>query len=166
MKQLTMFPSVDNETPTQPKKDYIYAPVIHLEIVRDASVKVPRCIRTPSHVSDLLMEHYGSNDREVLVVIHVDTRMKILSVEPIAVGGLNISYVNMRELFKGAIVANASSIILAHNHPSGDATPSPEDVSLTRKVKEAGKILGIEVLDHVIVGYNSFTSLYERGLID
>jgi len=147
------------------EKEYILAPVIHLQIVRDSDLKVPRYVRNPSNVAKLLMEHYGSLDREVLVVIHLSTRMEILSVETVAQGTLNSTNVCMRELFKGAILANANAIILAHNHPSGNATPSPEDANLSRKVKQAGEILGIELLDHLVVGYRDFVSLNERGLI-
>jgi DNA repair protein RadC len=148
------------------EKEYIYAPVIHLQIVRDKDMKAPRYIRKPSHVADLLMEHYGSLDREVLVVIHLNTRNQIMSIEPIATGSVNGMGINMRELFKGAILANATSIIIAHNHPSGETSPSPEDVAMTRKVQQAGNLLGVEVLDHLVVGYRNFASLKELGLID
>jgi DNA repair protein RadC len=148
------------------EKEYIYAPVIHLQIVRDGDMKAPRYIHRPAHVAQLLMEHYGSMDREVVVVVHLDTRMQIVSVEPIATGRLNSANVNMRDLFKGAILSNAASIILAHNHPSGVVSPSPEDVAMTRKVKQAGDLLGVEVLDHLVVGYQDFASLKELGLMD
>jgi DNA repair protein RadC len=98
------------------------------------------------------------------VCVLLDTKNKILAIDPIAVGGLDYAMISMREVFKSAIMIGAAGIILAHNHPSGDPTPSPEDVALTRRAVEAGALLEITILDHLILGDNRYTSLKEKGL--
>ena len=84
---------------------------------------------------------------------------------PVSSGSLNASIVHPRELFQRAILANCAAVIVAHNHPSGDPSPSPEDISLTRKLIEAGELLDIPVLDHVILGYGCYASFKEKGLL-
>ena len=84
---------------------------------------------------------------------------------PVSSGSLNASIVHPRELFQRAILANCAAVIVAHNHPSGDPSPSPEDIALTRKLVEAGELLDIPVLDHVILGYGRYTSFKENGLL-
>jgi DNA repair protein RadC len=97
-------------------------------------------------------------------VINLDTRNRVLNIEKVYVGSLNSSTVRVAELFRPAIQRNAAGIIMVHNHPSGDPTPSPEDVSLTRAVVQAGKLLDIELLDHLVIGVGRWVSLKERGL--
>ena len=89
------------------------------------------------------------------------TKNHVIAVTTVSVGSLNASKVHPRELFQSAMLGNAASLVLAHNHPSGDPTPSPEDIELTKRLVEAGKLLDIAVLDHVIVGENMFVSLKE-----
>lgn len=100
----------------------------------------------------VLQELMRQSDREVFVALHLSTKNHLISWEVISVGSLNGSIVHPRELFKGAILANAAAIVVAHNHPSGDATPSGADIQLTKRLVKAGDVLGIEVLDHVIFG--------------
>jgi DNA repair protein RadC len=88
----------------------------------------------------------------------------MLNIEKVYVGSLNSSMVRVGELFKPAIQRNAASIIVVHNHPSGDPTPSPEDIALTKSIVQAGKLLDIELLDHLVIGQNKFVSMKERGL--
>jgi len=107
----------------------------------------------------------GERDRECIVAIHLDCKNKINSVETISVGTLNSTLTHPREVFKGAILANAAAIILGHNHPSGNPTPSQEDITLTRRLAEAGRILGIEVLDHIILGDDDWVSLKAKQLL-
>jgi len=103
--------------------------------------------------------------QEELWVLLLDTRNRLLNQpERIYKGSLNLSLVRVGELFKAAIQKSAASLILAHNHPSGDPTPSPEDVALTRSVVQAGKLLDIEVLDHLVIGYGRYVSMKEKGL--
>ncbi len=94
----------------------------------------------------------------------LNTKNNITGINVVSIGSLNSSLVHPREVFKAAILGNAAAIILAHNHPSGDPSPSPEDLEITRRLVEAGKILGIEVLDHVIIG-DRWESLKERGSV-
>ena len=100
----------------------------------------------------LLHEWLGKKDREHFVVFHLDARNRMVSREVISVGSLMASLVHPREVFKGALLASAAAIVCGHNHPSGNAAVSQEDVAITKRLIDAGRILGIEVLDHVIVG--------------
>ena len=102
--------------------------------------------------------------QEHLRVIVLDTRNRVLSVEKLYMGSLNASTVRVGELFRAAIQRSAAGIILVHNHPSGDPSPSPEDVNLTRTAVQAGRLLDIEVLDHLIIGRGRHVSLKEKGL--
>jgi DNA repair protein RadC len=103
-------------------------------------------------------------EQEELWVLLLDTRNRVLNQVTVYRGSVNNSQVRVGELFKAAIRTNAASIIVIHNHPSGDPTPSPEDVNVTRAIVTAGKLLDIEVLDHLIVGQGKWVSLKERGL--
>jgi DNA repair protein RadC len=94
----------------------------------------------------------------------LDTRNKVLAIENIYIGSLNSSTVRVGEVFRPAIQRNAAAILVVHNHPSGDPAPSPEDVTLTRAIVQAGKLLDIELLDHLVIGLGKFVSLKERGL--
>lgn len=122
-------------------------------------------INSPSDVADLVMEEMRCLDREHFRIILLSTRNNVLGISSVSVGSLNSSIVHPRECFKEAIRRNANSIILLHNHPSGDPAPSREDLDITRRLTEGGKILGIEVLDHVIIGDKKYVSLKEQGII-
>ena len=102
-------------------------------------------------------------DKEVIVAFYLDTRNKIISREIVSIGTLNTSVVHPREIFRTAIIRNACSIILAHNHPSGNVKPSNEDIEVTRKLKKAGVILGIELLDHLIVSREDYYSFEDEN---
>ena len=120
-------------------------------------------IQCPQDVAHIVMEEMRFLDREHFRVMSLSTKNHVLGISPISVGSLNSSLVHPRECFKEAIRRNSNSIILLHNHPSGDPTPSPEDIEITVRLADGGKILGIEVLDHVIIGDKRFTSLKELG---
>ena len=108
----------------------------------------------------------ASSDREVFVVLHLDTRNRVVAHETTSIGSQNASLVHPREVFKAAILKGATSIILAHNHPSGDPAPSKEDIDLTHRLVEAGGLMGIQVLDHIIVAPpNGNTSMKELGIV-
>ncbi len=100
-------------------------------------------------------------DRECFMVLHLDTKNGVIKEEVVSLGTLNSSIIHPRELFKSAIKESANSIILVHNHPSGDPTPSHEDKEVTERIKDAGKLLGIDVLDHVIIGNEKYWSFNE-----
>ena len=106
-----------------------------------------------------------NRDREVFKVLHLNARNQVVFEEIIAVGSVSTCIVHPREVFRNAVSAGASSLVLAHNHPSGDVSPSQDDINLTRRLVQAGEIMGIDILDHVIVGKDDFLSLRERGLI-
>lgn len=129
---------------------------------RIAEVQVRRpAIRGPADVAGLLVERTRGLDREQFYTVLLNTKNHVLGVELIAIGSLNAAIVHPREIFKAAIRRSANAMILVHNHPSGDPTPSPEDRALTRRLVQAGNLLGIAVLDHVIIGEHRHVSLRE-----
>jgi DNA repair protein RadC len=132
---------------------------------RTYRTKKPTEIRGPEDLYQLLRRRIGKADREHFVAVLLFSRNTVLGIETISVGSLNASIVHPREVFKPAILHSAAAIALAHNHPSGDVTPSEEDVAITRRMREAGQLLGIELLDHVIVARKTFTSFKERKLL-
>lgn len=125
----------------------------------------PTVINTPVDVKNLLMEEMRFLEKEHFKVILLNIKNHVISVEDISVGSLNSSIVHPREVFKPAIKRSSASMVLVHNHPSGDPTPSREDIEITRRLIEAGKILGIEVVDHVIIGNGVYISFKEKGII-
>ncbi|MFQ5610620.1 MAG: DNA repair protein RadC [Anaerolineae bacterium] len=121
-------------------------------------------ITTPLDAANLLMLEMGDLEQEHFRLLLLDTKNYLLASPTLYVGSVNTSIIRVGEIFRRAVRENTVAMILAHNHPSGDPTPSPEDVTVTRQIVEAGALLGIEVLDHIIIGRGSFTSLRERGL--
>jgi DNA repair protein RadC len=121
-------------------------------------------ITTPGDAANLLMSEMALLDQEHLRVILLDTRNQVLDIPTIYIGSLNTSVVRIAELFRPAIRRNAAAIIVVHNHPSGDPSPSAEDIRVTREIQKAGRLLSIELLDHVVIGHQRFVSLKERGL--
>ncbi|MBI3947083.1 MAG: DNA repair protein RadC [Armatimonadetes bacterium] len=122
-------------------------------------------IGSPQDVARLLMPELAGELREQLRALFLDTRNQVLRARTISIGGLDASIIHPREVFKEAIAQSAAAVIVAHNHPSGDPSPSPEDIAVTRRLVEAGRIIGIELLDHVVIGDGRFVSLKERGLM-
>ena len=121
-------------------------------------------IRSPADAANLLLSEMGLLEKEHLRTLLLDTKNHVLSSPTIYVGSLNTSLIRVAEIFREAIKANCAGIIVAHNHPSGDPTPSPEDVAVTEQIVAAGKLLDIEVLDHLVIGRQRYVSLRERGL--
>ncbi|HHY75278.1 MAG TPA: DNA repair protein RadC [Firmicutes bacterium] len=121
----------------------------------------PFTVRCGRDVYEYVKTELTEYDRECFAVILLNTRNQVLSKEVESVGSLDASLVHPREIFKNAIRRNAASMVLVHNHPSGDPSPSDDDIEITKKLVEAGKILGISVFDHVIVSRSSFVSLRE-----
>lgn len=141
---------------------------VALELARRTSKysDLPRpVIKTPDDAANLVMEEMRHFDREHFRAILLNTKNQVIGTDKVSVGTLNSSAVHPRELFRNAIKRGAASVILVHNHPSGDPAPSREDMDITRRVKEVGNIIGIEVLDHIIIGDNKFTSLKANGLV-
>ena len=121
-------------------------------------------IHSPADIAGLVQYEMSALEQEELRVILLDTRNSVMDVVTVYKGSLNSSQVRVGELFKEAIRRNAAAVILIHNHPSGDPTPSPDDVAVTRAIVEVGKLLDIEVLDHLVIGAGRYISLKERGL--
>jgi DNA repair protein RadC len=121
-------------------------------------------IRSPSDVAQLLMAEMGHLEQEHLRVLYLDTRNRLLGSETVYVGTLNSSHVRVGEVFRDAVRRNCAAIIVVHNHPSGDPSPSPEDREVTRQLVEAGELLDVELLDHLVIGCQRFVSMRERGL--
>ncbi|MGD8967348.1 MAG: DNA repair protein RadC [Anaerolineae bacterium] len=121
-------------------------------------------VRSPSDVAQLLMAEMAHLEQEHFRVLYLDTRNRLLGSETVYVGSLNASHIRVAEVFRDAIKRSCAAIIVAHNHPSGDPSPSPEDVEVTRQLIAAGNLLNIELLDHLIIGQQRFVSLRERGL--
>lgn len=123
-------------------------------------------LKSPREVADYLRERIGREKKEYFVVVSFDTRNNVIGIDTVSVGILNANLVHPRETFEVAIRHHAAKIVIAHNHPSDDSEASPEDVAMTRRLGDAAKILGIELLDHIIVTKNNFSSLREQGLIN
>jgi len=139
-----------------------------LQLVREAPADAPQAVPAldgPAAVARQLQPLFDGLDREHFVVLALDARNRPIGCNTVSVGSLSASIVHPREIFKFAILANAAAVILAHNHPSEDVTPSKDDVELTRRLVQAGEVMGIEVLDHLVVGGTEFLSLKEKGLM-
>jgi DNA repair protein RadC len=121
-------------------------------------------IRTPADIANLLIAQMGHLDHEEFWVMVLNTKNKLVHIDRLYKGNLNTCYIRVSEVFRQAIRMNAAAIMVAHNHPSHDPTPSPEDNRVTEKIVQAGSMLGIDVLDHVIIGGNRYVSLREKGL--
>lgn len=121
-------------------------------------------VTSPADAANLLMSEMMLLEQEELRVILLDTRNHVLRVKTVYKGSLNTSVVRVAELYRAAIKDNAAAIIVAHNHPSGDPSPSPEDVHVTRQIRQAGDLLDIDLLDHIVIGRQRYVSLKERGL--
>lgn len=122
-------------------------------------------IRSPKDIAEFMREDMRYLQKEHFVCLFLNTKNQILAKETLSMGSLNASIVHPREVFRAAIKCSSASIVCVHNHPSGDPTPSPEDVNLTARLVEAGSIIGIDVLDHVIIGDQRYISLKEQGLM-
>lgn len=120
-------------------------------------------VRSPKDVFDLLEPDFRYETKEHFTCLFLNTKNRVIFKEIISIGSLNSAIVHPREVFRAAIKRCSASLICAHNHPSGDSTPSTEDLILTKRLRDAGEIIGIEVLDHVIIGGNRFYSLKENG---
>ncbi|GLI06607.1 UPF0758 protein [Paenibacillus tyrfis] len=122
-------------------------------------------IRSPQDVAALLMEDLRYLQKEHFVCLFLNTKNHVIGQETLSMGSLNASIVHPREVFRAAIKRSSASIVCAHNHPSGDPTPSPEDVEITKRLVQAGEIVGIDVLDHIVIGDKRYISLKELGFM-
>lgn len=136
--------------------------LVRIRMVREGSVLYEnRKIRNPDDAVSIARDFLQDEDRERVIAIYLNSKNEPTAIHTVSIGNINTSIVHPREVMKAAILSNAAAMILAHNHPSGDCTPSKEDKEITKRLKEAGEILGIEVLDHLIVGNNNYVSIKE-----
>jgi DNA repair protein RadC len=133
-------------------------------LLREVEMAQLTSIRSPADMANLLMLEMSLLEKEELRVIVLDTKNVVKTIDTVYKGSVNTAVVRIAEIFRAAIMYNGVSVILAHNHPSGDPTPSPEDVRITEMVYETGRNLDIDLLDHLVIGGNRFVSLKERGL--
>lgn len=138
--------------------------IVSIKLVKESSMLYKqRRVRSPQDSYELFRDYLGEVDREHFVVACLDTKNQPTNISTAHIGSLNASIVHPREVLKTAILSNAASIICCHPHPSGDPTPSPEDIEITERLAAACKILSIELLDHIIIGDDKFISLKEKG---
>ncbi|MBM7556180.1 RadC family protein [Halanaerobacter jeridensis] len=122
-------------------------------------------IKSPSDVAQILIARLGHLQQEKFEVVLLNTKHKVIGIKEISRGSLNSSIVHPREVFRIAIKRSSAAIIVAHNHPSGDLTPSQEDIQLTKRLIKAGEIVGIDLLDHLIIAHKNYSSLKEKELL-
>lgn len=122
-------------------------------------------IRSPQDVYELMHLQFVAEKQEHFLAVLLDTKNRVLRSQTIFIGTLDSSLVHPREVYRAAVREGAACWIAVHNHPSGDPTPSPEDIAITKRLKEAGELLGIALLDHLIIGDGNYTSLRERGYL-
>ncbi|HEY3376378.1 MAG TPA: DNA repair protein RadC [Armatimonadota bacterium] len=140
-------------------------PMYKVTLVRDRSQRAEQpVISAPNDAYEIFNTILGDADREQFVILLLDTRNRVRGMHIVSIGSLNASIVHPREVFKAAILANCSGIILGHGHPSGDPTPSSEDITTTTRLIQAGELLGIPVLDHLVLGDQGFISMKVSGV--
>jgi DNA repair protein RadC len=138
-----------------------------IELGRRLALESPEerpMINSPADAAALVSYEMSALEQEHLRVILLDTRNRVLDIVEVYKGSVNSSQVHVGEVFKAAIRRSASALIVVHNHPSGDPTPSPDDVAVTRAIVQAGKLLDVDVLDHMVIGQGRWVSLKERGV--
>lgn len=140
---------------------------MRVELIKEkwVSYEAPARINSSSEAVGLFRERIGNSDRENFVIILLDAKNRPVGIHTVSIGSMTSAVVHPREVFKAAIVANAAAIVACHNHPSGDPTPSREDMEITTRLKEAGELLGIRFLDHVILGESGHMSMADRGIL-
>jgi DNA repair protein RadC len=158
-------PNMASVIPNTTKKMAQYYPVLGIKLVRLDTVtyRGSEKMKSPRAVSDLLSYLYKGADREIFTAVLLSTKNDVIGVSIVSVGNLSSALVHPREVLKPAILANAASIIIAHNHPSGDTTPSAEDIAITQQLSEACTTMGIALLDHVILGDTGFFRSMKEG---
>ena len=170
MRNVTIETLFGAETVTVPRRQIkfkqIRATMETLEVREEvaAYLQADRRYNSPEQVAQIF-NFLNNEAKEHFFTVHLDGKNRILCLDLVSVGSLNQSIVHPREVFKTSLSTSAAALLLVHNHPTGDPTPSAEDIAITRRLKEAGEIIGIKVLDHVIVGTEGYLSFVERGLL-
>ena len=140
--------------------------IVSIKMVKESSfLYQTRQILSPNDAYEMIKEQLEGLDREQFIIACLNTKNEPTNISVVSVGSLNKAIVHPREVFKTAILSNAASIMAFHNHPSGEIMPSQQDIQLTNRLYEAGELLGIKLLDHLIIGDGTFTSLKEKGYL-
>lgn len=141
--------------------------LVSIKLIKESStLYTGRKVSSPQDAADLLRVFLEDCDREKMILCCLDTKNQPTAIHTISIGSLASAIIHPREVFKTALLANSASILIGHQHPSGDPLPSQEDVNITKRLLESGKILGIDLIDHIIIGDNNrFVSLKEKGII-
>jgi len=167
LQQQDLFSSISESKPVRRK----FISVYRVSLVRDEHIKFEQArLNNASEAQSIirkLIEERGQPDREQFCILLLDTKNKIIGLNIVSTGGLSSATVHPREVLKPAILANAAAIILAHNHPSGELTPSPEDKAITKRIIQASDIMGITIHEHLIIsmGDERYFSFADQGLI-
>lgn len=142
--------------------------VVNVRLVRESSLYSDSPVSNPRDAERIVADEMATWDREVFCVMNLNTKGKVINLSVVSVGVLDSSLVHPREVFKSVILSNAAAVILVHNHPSGVIEPSPEDYEVTKRLMDAGDVLGIKVVDHIIVGGGNgeYISLASEGEFD
>ncbi len=141
--------------------------LVSVKLVRESSLLYKeRTIKSPQDAYTLLRTLLEDTDREHFIVVALNVKNEPVAMNICHIGNLNSSIVHRREIMKFAILSNSASIIVGYNHPSGSCQESAEDIAITKRIQDAGKIIGISLLDHLIIGNESFVSLKEKGYIE
>ena len=163
--QLGLFTKEQPQESTE--RSPIAIPIYRICLVRESTLEYYGQLRSSADTSRLLSSYLSGADREHFVVIMVDKKNQVIGINTVSIGSLDGSIVHPRETFKAAILSNAAALVLGHNHPSGNPAPSTEDLTITTRLVKAGKILGIQILDHVIIGSSSqYYSFADEGMLD
>jgi len=147
------------------KKSFNFIPQIEVSMVREVKISGKKYNSSEEVAKSEFAESLLKSDREKFICLHLNVKNQIISFEVVSTGSLTSSIVHPREVYKGAILSNAASVIFMHNHPSGDPEPSIDDMEITKRLEKAGNILGIDVLDHIIVSSGGFYSFRQNNLI-
>ena len=140
--------------------------IVSIKMVKESSfLYQTRTISSPKDAYEMIKEQLEGLDREQFIIACLNTKNEPTNISVVSVGSLNKAIVHPREVFKTAILSNAASVMAFHNHPSGETTPSQQDIQLTNRLYEVGELLGIKLLDHLIIGDRTFTSLKEKGYL-
>ena len=140
--------------------------IVSIKMIKESSfLYQTRTISSPKDAYEMIKEQLEGLDREQFIIACLNTKNEPTNITVVSVGSLNKAIVHPREVFKTAILSNAASIMAFHNHPSDETTPSQQDIQLTNRLYEAGELLGIKLLDHLIIGDGTFTSLKEKGYL-
>ena len=161
----TFSPIVNDKREEYLERLFSRVPLYETRLVQDGEFSFPdrEQVTAPEGIAAILQEYFARHDREEVLLIMLDAGKTVTGMSRLSVGGLTSAVVEPRQVFKSAILGNAASIILAHNHPSGNPKPSKADIRLTKRIKEAGKLMGVPLEDHLIITDRGYTSLAWRG---